>query len=168
MADTLIPALVGEARNPHDLRVSRDPDGHLLIVVRGIIKLSLDGSLLARALRDTGFPDVEILTEILEEAELVDDDNCYGYLLGPGMVRRLREIAQEPEQIVAARPEDHRPEVLTYTRARGPHPRISYAWCACGWRGPERSDADVAGEDLDAHLVSVSVKEIATEKRQDV
>lgn len=155
MADTLIPALVGEARNPHDLRVSRDPDGHLLIVVRGIIKLSLDGFLLTRALRDAGFADVDLINEVLEEAELVDDD-LYGYLLGPGMIRRLKEVAQgTEEEPLPERPQDHNPQVVSNTRARGPHPRISYGWCNCGWRGPERSDSHAADEDVSAHLQAV-------------
>lgn len=53
------------------------------------------------------------------------------------------------------RPEDHNPEVVTYTRARGPYPRVSYGWCTCGWRGPERGNTHEAAGDVSAHLHAV-------------
>lgn len=159
MADTLIPALVGQARGPDDLRVEQDDDadGHVLLTVRGMmISVSLNGFRLARALRDTGFADVDLIKEIVEEAELVDDDDRYGYFLGTGIIDRLRSLAEVSEEPVTETPGLHESEVVTYTRARGPHPRISFACCTCGWQGPERGDTQAADEDLNEHLRSTS------------
>jgi hypothetical protein len=155
MADTYIPVLVGHARKPFNLQVTRSEDnGQINLIVRGMISLSLNGFLLAGALRDAGCPDVDLLNEILEDAELVDDD-------------RLREItqvtnhdtAQAAEAPVTAEAEKHDPDVVSYTRARGPHPRLSYAWCTCGWRGPDRDGRRAAYEDVGAHLKSPTMRE---------
>lgn len=105
---------------------------------------------------DTPTSALGLIKEILEDASLIDDENCWGYLISPSLVFRLREFAEPPTQPSMPIQPSHDPRVLDYARARGPFSRVYSGWCTCGWQGPERGDSPAVEADCETHLNEVN------------